>query len=124
MMKRSALALAGLMLWGCASTASNSSSPTEAWRLVPETTILGERRQFFVYGHGLDSAKVIAPSSVTAERGRVNPGGRAFSLYLKVDPIVDDSTALSDKPGRRTLKIRTPDTTVTLVLKVLDEVER
>jgi hypothetical protein len=116
-------ALAALLL-GCAEGGSLRQTPPEAWRLVPEATVLGERREFFIYGKGLAKAEVTAPQGTTVEKGWLNPDGRALAVYLKVEPITDDSTALGEKPGQRRIVVKTPDTTVTLPLKVLNEVPR
>ena len=123
--KRVILGLAGAMaLSACSSSRPGGSSPAEAWRLIPESTVLGERRQFFVYGRGLDSAQVTGPKSVTVEKGWLKPDGRVLSVYLTLSAIEDDSTALSDKPGARRIQVVTPDTSVTLKLKVLNEIPR
>ena len=94
------------------------------WRLVPQTVVTGERRQFFVYGKGLETAKATSHTGVAIEHGWVKPDGKVLSLYLTVAPFgepPDDSTALADKPGVRSIRISTADTAVTLRLKVLDE---
>lgn len=95
------------------------------WRLVPQTTVTADRRQFFVYGDRLDSAKVSSDPSVTVERGWVKEDGKVLSVYLTVAPLAgsryDDSTLSAEKPGRRRIRIETADTSVTLPLRVLDE---
>lgn len=96
-----------------------------AWRLVPQTTVTTDRRQFFVYGERLDSARVFSDSTVTVERGWVKEDGKVLSLYLTVAPLAgsgyDDSTLAAEKPGQRKIRIETADTSVTLPLRVLDE---
>jgi hypothetical protein len=121
---KTGFAFLALILSACASAPRDMSSPPEDWRLVPEATVLGERRQFFVYGRHLDSARVSAHPSVTSEKGWLNPEGTVLSLYLKVERIEDDSTALGEKPGLRRITVKTPDTSVTLKLKVMGEVPR
>lgn len=116
-----ALAL-GLSLSACSpASPKNQSLPKEDWRLIPEATILGERRQFFLYGRGLDSAKVAAPPSVEAETGGLTNGNRVLSVYLKVLPLRKDSLAAGEKPGSREIRFTTPDTTVAFTVKVVDE---
>lgn len=99
----------------------NPPLPEEVWRLVPEATILGDRRQFFLYGRGLDSAKVVAPPSVEAETGGLTNGNRVLSVYLKVLPLPKDSLAAGEKPGSREIRFSTPDTSVAFTIKVVDE---
>lgn len=118
------LLLTSALLPGCSSGRGPQESPPLEWRLVPSTTVLGDRRQFFVYGKGLQSAEAVSDPSVKVEAGAAKTSGEAFSLYLTVAPLGDraaDSTVLGEKPGLRKLRIKTPDTTVTLSLKVLDE---
>jgi hypothetical protein len=127
----SSAALFGLggLLSACSTRpdAAQASPPVE-WRLVPQTTVTGDRRQFFVYGNGLDSAKAESHPGVRIEQGWVKPDGKVLSLYLTVAPLgdgrdgaPDDSAALAGKPGLRKIRVRTADTVVVLPLKVLDE---
>lgn len=119
------LGLAGLALAACSSRPSPSqSSPPRDWRLIPESTVLGERRQFFVYGDRLDSARVTSAPGVAIEPGPVKPDGKVLSLYLTVGPLGasrEDSVLLGAKPGLRKVRVQTRDSVVTLPLKVLDE---
>jgi hypothetical protein len=114
---------AALLLAGCAGNGPQGTPP-EDWRLIPESTVLGERRQFFIYGRGLDSAQVTGPKSVALEQGAVKDGGKVLGLYLKVQAIKDDSTLTGEKPGLRHIQVKTPDTSVTLSLKILNEIPR
>ena len=119
------LVFTGLALSACSSRPSPSqASPPREWRLIPESTVLGERRQFFVYGDRLDSARVTSAPGVAIEPGPVKPDGKVLSLYLTVGPLGEsreDSVLLGAKPGLRKLRVRTRDSVVTLPLKVLDE---
>lgn len=127
-----ALFLAGcFILAGLAACASRPApapgSPPVDWRLVPEATVLGDRRQFFVYGRRLDSARVTAADGVAIEQGWVKEDGKVLSLYLTVGPLGAgraDSAYLVDKPGLRKLRVETRDTVVFLPLKVLGEADR
>ena len=86
--------------------------------------MLGERRQFFVYGDRLDGARVTSAPGVGIEQGPVKPDGKVLSLYLTVGPLGDareDSVLLGAKPGLRRIRVQTRDSVVTLPLKVLDE---
>lgn len=114
----------GLTLGGCSRHPESSPRPTPPieWRLVPETTVLGDRRQFFIYGRKLDSVRVEAPAGVEVERGPVKSDGRVLSLYLKVDPWPADSTLLGKKPGSREIRVMSSDTLVTFSLKIVDEI--
>jgi hypothetical protein len=118
-----ALALAsGMALAGCAASSSRGDAHVEPeWRLVPEGTALGKRRQFFLYGRHLDSVRVSAPPSVQVEQGEAKPGGRVLSLYLTVGPLSKESAAAGESPGAREIGIKTPDTAVTFRLKIVDE---
>jgi hypothetical protein len=119
-----ALALAaGTALSGCAASASGASGPhvEPDWRLVPEGTALGKRRQFFLYGRHLDSARVSAPPSVTVETGLAQTQGRALPIYLTVSALSKDSLAKGETEGAREIRVRTPDTALTFRLKVVDE---
>jgi len=119
-----ALALAaGTALAGCASSAPGTSeSHVEPdWRLVPEGTALGKRRQFFLYGRHLDSARVSAPPSVTVETGAAQTQGRALPIYLTVNALSKDSLAKGETVGAREIRIKTPDTALTFKLKIVDE---
>lgn len=122
-------ALAALAALGACATRPEPSRADSSvdWRLVPESTVLGDRRQFFVYGRGLDSARVTAADGVAVERGWLKEDGKVLSLYLTVGPLGTgraDSAYLIDKPGLRKLRVETRDTVVILPLKVLDEAER
>lgn len=114
-------ALAALLCACAGGPAGPPASPPEDWRLVPEATVLTDRRQFFIYGRNLAAAKVSAHPSVKIEQGWVKPDGKVMSLYLEVARIQDDSTALGEKPGVRKVTVKTPDTSVTLTLKVMGE---
>jgi|GEM_PF-5544374 len=118
----------GLALSACSPAAPRTASlPPIDWRLVPEATVLGERRQFFLYGSDLDSARVSAPTGVETETGEVLNGGRVLSLYLKVQPLAEDTLGAGrkdgkpGKAGRREIRVSTPDTSVTFTIKVVDE---
>lgn len=91
------------------------------WRLVPEATVLAEKRQFFLYGRRLDSVTVTVPPSVTMEKGTLNPGGRVLSVHFRVSPLAKDSLADGEAKGSREIRVKTPDTSVVFVLKVVDE---
>ena len=109
-------------LSGCSATTGNAAPHVEPeWRLVPEGTVLGQRRQFFLYGRHLESVLVSAPASVTIQKGEVKPGGRALSLYLTVIAASRDSPARGEAPGWREIEARMPDTALTFRLKILDE---
>lgn len=119
----SVLALLAASLPGCASrpSASQASPPLE-WRLVPQTTVMRDRRQFFVYGENLDSARVTASGGVLVQKGWVKEDGKVLSLYLTVlKPVAGDSTLLGEKPGVRKVRVGTADTAVTFRLKVMNE---
>jgi hypothetical protein len=118
-----ALALASAAaLAGCAGPSASAGAQVDPeWRLVPEGTALEKRRQFFLYGRHLDSAKVSGPPSVAIEPGPLNPGGRVLALYLTVKPLAKDSLAKGEATGSRELQVKTPDTALTFKLKVVDE---
>ena len=94
-----------------------------AWRLVPEAIVLGQRRQFFLYGRHLDSAEVTVPPSLQVEKGLLKSDGRVLSLYLTVSPLNPDSLARGQKQGMREVRIKTPDTSAVFILKVVDEAQ-
>lgn len=118
-----ALALASTAaLAGCSSAAPPGDAHlVPEWRLVPEGTALGRRRQFFLYGRRLDSVKLSGPPSVVVEKGEVKPGGRALSLYLTVHPLSKDSLDRGEANGSRELRAETPDTALAFKLKIVDE---
>ena len=118
-----ALLAAAALLSACSRRPSGlTASPPLEWRLVPQTTVLGERKQFFVYGQGLDSARVTGPAGVTVETGEVKPDGKVLSLYLTVGPRAEeDTSSLAGIAGRRRIRVETRDTAVTFPLRVLDE---
>ncbi len=91
------------------------------WRLVPEATVLAEKRQFFLYGRHLDSVTVTVPPSVTMEKGALNSGGRVLSVHFRVSPLAKDSLADGESRGAREIRVKTRDTSVVFVLKVVDE---
>jgi hypothetical protein len=112
------------VLAACASGGGPQGSPPLEWRLVPSTTVLGDRRQFFIHGKGLQGAEAVSDPSVTVEPGVAKGNGETYSLYLTVAPLGEraaDSTVLGEKPGLRKVRVKTPDTTVVFSLKVLDE---
>jgi hypothetical protein len=119
-----ALVLAcGTALSGCASSeAGGSETHVEPeWRLVPEGIALGQRRQFFLYGRHLDSARVTAPPSVKVEQGIAQANGHAMSLYMTVNALSKDSLAKGESKGTREIGVSTADTALTFKLKVVDE---
>lgn len=128
MVRKSAIMLFGLA-WlavaACSTRPSPSqSSPPREWRLIPESTVLGERRQFFVYGDRLDSVRVTSAPGVAIETGPVKPDGKVLSLYLTVSPLGgsrEDSVLLGARPGLRKVRVETRDSAVTLPLKIVDE---
>jgi hypothetical protein len=91
------------------------------WRLVPEATVLGERRQFFLYGRKLDSVTVTAPPSLMVEKGASSSQGKVLSFHFIARPLAKDSLAESESEGIREVTVKTADTTVTFKIKVIDE---
>ncbi|MDB5047712.1 MAG: hypothetical protein JWO30_783 [Fibrobacteres bacterium] len=91
------------------------------WRLVPEATVLGENRQFFMYGRRLDSVTVTIPPTLAMEEGAVSSKGRVKSFHFKVLPLSKDSLAQGEEVGIREVRVKTPDTAVVFKIKVIDE---
>lgn len=118
-----ALALAfAAALAGCSLGSPGPAAHVEPeWRLVPEGTALSQRRQFFLYGRNLDSARVSAPPSVRVEKSESKQGGRALTLYVTVSPLARDSLAKGEAAGSREIRVDTPDTSLVLRLNVVDE---
>ncbi len=119
------LILATALLAGCASHGGNNaqSSSSPDWRLVPEATVLGQKRQFFLYGRRLDSAAITAPPSVLVEKGAVKHDGRVMALYLTASALRPDSLAKGEKKGSREIRVQTPDTTAVFQLQIVDEAQ-
>jgi hypothetical protein len=115
-----AAALFTTLLAACSGTAS-APKPQPEWRLVPEATVLVENRQFFLYGRRLDSVTITLPPSVTMVQGKSNNGGRVLSLHFRVMPLGKDSLAQGESVGLREVRVRTPDTSLVLPLKIVDE---
>jgi hypothetical protein len=128
---QAALCLLGAFCLFCLSGLSGcgSSKPVDKplpplqpeWRLVPEATIVGDRRQFFLYGRRLDSATVAVPPSVILEKGTLKADGRVLSLYMTMRAAKKDSLAEGEKIGLREVRVKTPDTALTFQIKVVDE---
>lgn len=117
-----AAALAACLLSSCAWFASEPPLRVEPeWRLIPEATVLREKRQFFLYGRKLDSVTVTVPPSVWMEKGKLNPGGRVLSMHFKVSPLNKDSLKDGEAVGTREIGFKTPDTAFAVKLKVVDE---
>lgn len=113
-----------LLLAGCASHGKNDrSSASPDWRLVPEATVLGQKRQFFLYGRGLDSVVITAPPSVLVEKGAAKSDGRVMSLYLTASALRPDSLATGERKGVREIQVKTRDTTAVFNLQVVDEAQ-
>lgn len=112
-----------LSISGCAWFSSEKSEihVQPEWRLIPEAIALGQKRQFFLYGRHLDSAMVKVPPSVILERGALNNGGRVLALYLTVKGLAKDSLADGESVGRREVDVKTPDTSLSFTLKIVDE---
>ncbi|HKP95823.1 MAG TPA: hypothetical protein VJ385_08710 [Fibrobacteria bacterium] len=91
------------------------------WRLVPEATVLGEKRQFFMYGRKLDSVTVTVPPSLIMEQGAAASQGRVRSFHFKVLPLAKDSLAEGEEVGIREVRVKTLDTAVVFKIKVIDE---
>jgi hypothetical protein len=109
-------------LTGCASRNSEPQPfAAPAWRLVPEATVIGEKRQFFLYGRHLDSAEITVTPTVTLEKGTLKPDGRVLSLYITTSPLRTDTLVRGEKLGSREIHIKTPDTSAVFTLKVVDE---
>jgi hypothetical protein len=122
------LALAGLCLSACALFSSiggtdPAPSVSPEWRLVPEATVVGQKRQFFLYGRRLDSAQVTVPPSILMEKGVLKPDGRVLSLYLTVSAVRPDSLGKGETLGARQVLVKTPDTTADFTLKIVDEAQ-
>ncbi len=117
------LLCATLAMTGCAWIAPDPEPihVKPEWRFVPEATVIGQRRQFFLYGRHLDSARLAAPPSVLLERGALNEGGRVLTVYLTVKGVNPDSLARGESVGLREVDVKTPDTSVTFKFKVVDE---
>jgi hypothetical protein len=108
------------ILAACSGTAPEPK-PQPEWRLVPEATVLVENRQFFLYGRRLDSVTITVPPSVTMVRGTSANGGRVLSLHFRVLPLSKDSLAQGESVGLRDVRVKTPDTSLVLPLKIVDE---
>lgn len=108
------------ILAACSGTAPEPK-PQPEWRLVPEATVLTENRQFFLYGRRLDSVTITVPPSVSMVRGKSANGGRVLSLHFRVSPLGKDSLAKGESVGLREVGVKTPDTTLVLPLKIVDE---
>ena len=115
----------GISLALCAGCSLLTPAPLPAlapeWRLVPEATVLGENRQFFLYGRKLDSVIVTAPPTLLMEKGAVGSKGRVLSFHFKVQPLSKDSLAEGEEVGIRAVTFKTVDTAVTFKIKVIDE---
>lgn len=115
-----AAALVSTLFASCSGTAPAPKAQPE-WRLVPEATVLVENRQFFLYGRRLDSVTITVPPSVTMVRGTSANGGRVLSLHFRVSPLGKDSLAKGESMGLREVGVKTPDTSLVLPLKIVDE---
>ena len=114
---------AALLATGCAWFAPDPEAAhvQPEWRFVPEATVIGQRRQFFLYGKHLDSATVASPRSVVLEKGALSKGDRVLTLYLTVNALKKDSLGHGESVGLREFDVKTPDTSVTFKLKIVDE---
>jgi hypothetical protein len=115
------LAAAVLLLLAACSGTAPEPKPQPEWRLVPEATVLTENRQFFLYGRRLDSVTIAVPPSVSMVRGASANGGRVLSLRFRVSPLGKDSLAKGESVGLREVSVKTPDTSLVLPLKIVDE---
>ena len=112
--------LAAVLLAACSGSAP-APKPQPEWRLVPEATVLMENRQFFLYGRRLDSVTITVPPSVSMVQGTSANGGRVLSLHFRVSPLGKDSLAQGESVGLREVNVKTPDTSLVLPLKIVDE---
>ena len=110
-----------ICLSACASHDAAPAPLTPEWRLVPEATVLGERRQFFLYGRKLDSVTVKVPPSLIVEQGEAASQGRVRSFHIRVLPLSKDSLAEGEAVGVREFRVKTLDTAVVFKIKVIDE---
>jgi hypothetical protein len=112
-------------LCSAALTACGGSAPVPKvqpeWRLVPEATVLNEKRQFFLYGRRLDSVTVTVPQGVVMEKGAVGKNGRVLSLNFTVAPLPKDSLPKGESVGLREVGVKTPDTSIVFNVKIVDE---
>lgn len=118
------LTLVGTFFIHCSSQKNNpqiSALPT--WRLVPEACVLGQKKQFFLYGRHLDSAEISGPPSLKIEKGFTKSDGRILSVYLTASALNPAVPAYGEKKGIREVKIKTADTTATFELKIVDEAQ-
>jgi hypothetical protein len=112
--------VSALLLAACSSSVPAPRVDPD-WRLVPEATVIGENRQFFLYGRKLDSVTLTVPPSVTVDKGAAGNGGRVLSLHMKVSPLPKDSLAAGESKGLREIGVRTADTSLVFPLKIVDE---
>lgn len=108
------------LLAACSGSAP-APKPRPEWRLVPEATVLAENRQFFLYGRRLDSVTITVPPSVAMVQGKPGNGGRVLSLHFRVMPLGKDSLAPGESVGLREVRVKTPDTSLVLPIKIVDE---
>lgn len=113
-------AMAAILLMACSGT-TPAPKPQPEWRLIPEATVLAETRQFFLYGRRLDSVTITVPPSVTMVQGKPGNGGRVLSLHFRVMPLGKDSLAAGESVGLREVRVQTPDTSLILPIKIVDE---
>ena len=112
------------MLMHCSSEKNSTPISTlPAWRLIPEACVLGQRKQFFLYGRHLDSAEISGPPSVKIEKGDTKSDGRILSIYLTATAMKPTVPAYGEKKGIREIKVKTPDTSATFELKIVDEAQ-
>ena len=102
---------------------STPISTLPAWRLIPEACVLGQRKQFFLYGRHLDSAQISGPPSVKIEKGDSKSDGRILSIYLTTTALNPAVPSYGEKKGVREIKVKTPDTSATFELKIVDEAQ-
>ncbi len=116
------LFLASLFIGSCSHKPQRTSSPPP-WRIIPETTIKHQRKQFFIYGKNLDHAELKTSASLTLEKGLVSNAGHVLEVFLIADTLAAQQNEIRELPGRRNIQVKTLDTLVNLPIRILQEVE-
>lgn len=109
-----------LMLIECASSKKElTKAEKDAWGVYPNTTTLGQVREYAIRGENLFACEIIAGPSVTVKKKEIHPDGSTMKVEIQVKALLPNDPV--DVPGTRVIQVRQGSVLKELELYVLGE---